>query len=570
MPLLSMQPKVEITPTLLNDKAFAFLESLLPWASPSNWRNGINAIQAAWELTQAKVVPVVPLLEDAATWQLVLHWATDDSLSFTNFLMEMEKFSSRYQFDKWKSTFDQVFEVSWKGTAVEVVRAAMAECGVVEPSNACNAPPAQASSSCDISHVVLSPQASSLQTCKPMFTFSFGSLTNHSIRQKLMQIPLLSAPSEVSKNEQDKEDKGEDKLDNEVDHCPRVTKVAPPGHMNLTQQLRSLFHCYGGKGSAEGWRVKAHQQGPVCNVKDHMEVDTNQAQPRVFKVMLPSTHSAGFILQHFKLEGLKCKTFHSVPCHIYVEAPSVQDSLKNEITHVQHVKAHLELFDMDLAYQHGLERCNVVPVSLPTPEQIGWFVVLDVDPTLVTCTLTHFSAQMWQVGDHGKIQAGEFVNEVAYVMMDVQAESVAVHLDNPTPQLPESLETLRAWYSMDVPTIFLASCRVLLSYPNQDPHDQLQCHPPVKEHFIEPGDAVCILTRPYRDLTGQVQYFSCSLRQIGVMWHIKKAFNTKDAKGDKGRSKAQVPEVLSKDSDGDGADDEELIIVSLDNIQVTA
>ncbi|KAI6144104.1 hypothetical protein BKA82DRAFT_32604 [Pisolithus tinctorius] len=115
--------------------------------TPPFYSMWINAIKAAQELAQAKVVQVVPLLEDAATWQLVLHWATDDSLSFTNFLMEMEKFGNRYQFNKWKSTFNQVFEVSWEGTAVEVIRAAMAEHGIIEPSCACNASPAQASSS---------------------------------------------------------------------------------------------------------------------------------------------------------------------------------------------------------------------------------------------------------------------------------------------------------------------------------------------------------------------------------------------------------------------------------------
>ncbi|KAI6147170.1 hypothetical protein BKA82DRAFT_33409 [Pisolithus tinctorius] len=685
-----MEPKVEITPTLLNDKAFAFLErfacdnvtdtSLLfnvkielavtgiafkleEWIdlidiiilNPKGI--GINAIKAAWELTQAKVVTVVPLLEDAAAWQLVLHWAADDSLSFANFLTEMEKFGDRYQFDEWKSIFDQVFEVSREGTAVEVIRAAMAECGIIEPSSARDAPPAQASSSRNISHVVLSPQASSSQTHKLMFTFGFGSLANHSIRQKLAQIPLLPTPSEASKNEQEnEEDEEEDELDDEANCCPRVTEIALSGHANLTQQLESLFHHYGGEGSAEGSRAKAHQQGPVHSVEGHMEVGMNWTQPRVFKVVLPS----GFVLQHFKLEGLKCKTFHLVPHHIYVEAPSMQDirlrlpplhtnlvpqimpvpmeemepfaqpsdipvhswvhlltsGLKNEIAYVKCVEgdsvylliipwnlpyisggensvAHWELFDVDLARQHGLEviltlspeghtiahclqsqyhcsllhrhfqRHNVEPVSLPTPEQIAWFVMLDVDPTLVAHTLTCFSAQRWQVGDCGKIQAGEFVNKVAYVAMDVQGESVIVHLDNPTLELPTSLEISihdfkRKFCSgnsvdviasphhgfegmMDVPMIFLASHRVLLSYPNQDPHDQLRCHPPVEEHFIEPGDM-----------------------------HIEQAFNDEDAKGDKGKSKAQVPEVPGKDSDSDGADDEEVIIVSLDDVQVTA
>ncbi|KAI6139213.1 hypothetical protein BKA82DRAFT_34171, partial [Pisolithus tinctorius] len=348
-----MEPKVEITPALLNDKAFAFLErfacndvtdtSLLfnvkielaivgiafkleEWIdlidiiilNPKGI--GINAIKAAWELAQAKVVTVVPLLEDAAAWQLVLRWAADDSLSFANFLMEMEKFSDRYQFDEWKSIFNQVFKVSWEGTAVEVVRAAMAERGIVEPSSACDAPPAQASSSRDISHVVLSPQASSSQTRK----------SSHRSHCSLCPAkhPRMSKSAsrylDISARENE-EDEEEDELDDEANCCPRVTEIPLLGHANLTQQLESLFCRYGGEGSAEGSRVKAHQQGPVRSVEGHMEAGTNQTQPRVFKVVLPSARSAGFVLQHFKLEGLKCKTFHSVPRHIYVEAPSMQD-----------------------------------------------------------------------------------------------------------------------------------------------------------------------------------------------------------------------------------------------------
>ncbi|KAI5994278.1 hypothetical protein F5J12DRAFT_785839 [Pisolithus orientalis] len=611
MTWLSMEPKVEITAALLNDKAFAFLERFVCEEFTDTtllfnieielaiagiafkleeWLDlikiiilnlggmGINTIKAAQELKQAKVALVVPLLEDAATWQLVLCWATDDSLSFGIFLTEMEKFSDRYQFDEWKSIFDQVFEASWEGTAVEVVKAAMAECGIVKPSG-------------NVSHVILSPQAPSLQTC-------FGSLANHSIRQKLVQIPPLSMPSKVSKNEhedeEDEEEDKEDKLDNKVDCHPRVTKIAPLGCMNLTQQLKSLFHCYGGEGSAEGSRAKVHQQGPVHNVKDHMEVNTNWTQPRVFKVVLPS------------------------------------GSLKNEITYVQHVKGdsvyilivpwnlpyisggensavHWELFDMDLAYKHGLEvtltlsleghtiahclwsqyhcgllhgyfrRCNVEPVNLPTPEQIAWFIVSGMDPTLVIHTLTCFSTQRWQVGDHGKIQAGEFVNKVAYVTMDIQGESVIVCLDNPTLELPASLEISiydfkyviagphHGFEGMVLSVNMIKDMALLCGNDGQQESQGIQ----IEEHFIEPGDTVWILTGPYRGLTGQVQYFSCSLRQIWVMWHIEKAFNDEDAKGDKGKSKAQVPEVPSEDSDGNGADDE-VIIVSLDNVQVTA
>ncbi|KAI5988225.1 hypothetical protein F5J12DRAFT_786916 [Pisolithus orientalis] len=543
--LLSMEPKVKTTTTLPNDKAFAFLERFthkeftdttllfnikieLAVAGIAfkleEWLDlikiiilnlggmGINAIKAAWELKQAKVAPVVPLLEDAATWQLVLCWATDDSLSFSIFLTEMEKFGNRYQFDKWKSIFDQVFEASWEGTTVEVIRAAMAEHGVIKPSSR---------SSCRSHH--------SLHPAKhPRMSTSASQYLDISAQE----------------DEEDKEEDKEDELDNEVDCHPRVTMIAPSGHMNLTQQLKSLFHHYGGKGSAEGSRA--------------------MTQPRVFKVMLPS------------------------------------GSLKNEIAYVQHIEGNSvyilivpwnlpyissgensvvcwELFDVDLAYKHGLEvtltlspeghtithclqsqyhcsllhgyfrRCNVEPVNLPTPEQIAWFIVLGVDPTLVTHTLTYFSAQRWQVGDCGKIQAGEFVNKVAYITMDIQGESVIVCLDNPTLELPASLEIsiynfkckFHSGNSVDViasphhgfegmvlSVDMIKEMALLCGNDRQQESQGIQ----IEEHFIEPGDA-----------------------------HIKKVFNDKDAKGDKGKSKAQVPEVPGEDSNGDGADNEVII-----------
>ncbi|KAI6148025.1 hypothetical protein BKA82DRAFT_4015093 [Pisolithus tinctorius] len=653
-----MEPKVEITPALLNDKAFAFLErfarddvtdtSLLfnveielavagiafkleEWidlidiiilnpkgvrdkrhqgcasvmgefsARPkrevlSGERSVVKLLLALWvlpkgtqtrslqrELAQAKVVTVVPLLEDAATWQLVLRWAADDSLSFANFLTEMEKFGNRYQFDEWKSIFDQVFEASREGTAVEVVRAAMAERGVVEPSSARDAPPAQASSSRKSSrrsHRSLCPAK------RPRMSKSASRYLDISARE----------------NEEDEEDEEEDELDDEANHCPRVTEIPPSGRANLTQQLESLFRRYGGEGSAEGLRAKAHQQGPVRSVEGRMEVGTNRTQPRVFKVVLPSARSAGFVLQHFKLEGLKCKTFHSiVPVPMEEMEPFAQPSdipvhswvclltsgLKNEIAYVKRVEgnsvyllvvpwnlpyisggensaAHRELFDVDLARQHGLE-----VILTPSPEGR---TIAHCLQSQYHCGLLHRRFQrrnVEPVGDCGKIQAGEFVNEVAYVTMDVQGESVIVRLDNPTPELPTSLEIsihdfkckFRSGDSVDViagphrgfegmvlsvdviedmallcgnsgqqaSQGIQTSHRVLLSYPNRDPHDQLRCHPPVEEHFIEPGDA---------------------------------AFDDEDAKGDKGKSKAQVPEVPSKDSDSDGADDEEVIIFS--------
>ncbi|KAI5988430.1 hypothetical protein EDD15DRAFT_2371476 [Pisolithus albus] len=86
---------------------------------------GLNSIKTAWQLTQ---VTTNPLLADPAAWRLVLQWATNDNLSFTDLLTEMVgKIKDRYKFNEWKTNFDQVFKASHNGTTIEVVRAAMTE-----------------------------------------------------------------------------------------------------------------------------------------------------------------------------------------------------------------------------------------------------------------------------------------------------------------------------------------------------------------------------------------------------------------------------------------------------------
>ncbi|KAI6139171.1 hypothetical protein BKA82DRAFT_4020336 [Pisolithus tinctorius] len=403
-------------------------------------------------------------------------------------------------------------------------------------------------------------------------------------------------------NEEDEEDEEEDELDDEANLCPRSAT--------------------GGEGSAEGSRAKAHQQGPssaVSKVVWRIRPPALQAgRPKMqdfpfgpfatfmwklpaaqdVRLRLPPSHT-NLVPQIVPVPMEEMEPFaqpSDIPVHSWVRL--LTSGLKNEIAYVKRVEgdsvyllvvpwnlpyisggensaAHRELFDVDLARQHGLEviltpspegrtiahclqsqyhcgllhrrfqRRNVEPVSLPTPEQIAWFVVSDVDPTLVARTLTRFSAQKWQVGDCGKIQAGEFVNEVAYCH-DGRPSGDSVDIIAGPHRGFEGMVL-----SVDVIEDMALLCGnsrttgksgVLLSYPNRDPHDQLRRHPPVEEHFIEPGDA-------------------------GTS---KRHSTTKMPKGDKGKSKAQVPEVPSKDSDSDGADDEEVIIVSLDDIQVTA
>ncbi|KAI6105959.1 hypothetical protein EDD16DRAFT_1713946 [Pisolithus croceorrhizus] len=109
-----------------------------------NGSDGLDSIKAARQLMQATTT----LLQDAATWQVVLRWAADDTFSFDDFLTEMaDKFKERYRFNDWKAIFDQVFKASRKGTAVEVVRATMAQRGVLDRPGAPDFSPPQLSSS---------------------------------------------------------------------------------------------------------------------------------------------------------------------------------------------------------------------------------------------------------------------------------------------------------------------------------------------------------------------------------------------------------------------------------------
>ncbi|KAI6018523.1 hypothetical protein PISMIDRAFT_9619 [Pisolithus microcarpus 441] len=223
---------IRITPAALHDVAFTFLEQYTQGKisdmvaltkinvklhlmglkfEQQQWLNfmgailldpaeGLNSIRTAWQFAQAKTNP---LLEDRAAWQLVLRWVADNNPSFPDFLTEMQSnFKDRYKFDEWKTIFDQVFEASCNGTAMEVVRAAMTECGVLDHPSVHDLS-LQALSSADVSPTHPSRQASSSQPHKSMPILEFLSFANLSFRQSLLQIQGPPTPSEACKNEQE-------------------------------------------------------------------------------------------------------------------------------------------------------------------------------------------------------------------------------------------------------------------------------------------------------------------------------------------------------------------------------
>ncbi|KAI5994305.1 hypothetical protein EDC04DRAFT_2910559 [Pisolithus marmoratus] len=510
-----MAPPIRLTHAALNDAAFALLEQYMKgeitdtaaltkidvelhiagihfdteeWLDLievilMNPTEGLNSIKAARQLAQAEVVP---LLEDAAVWQLVLRWEMQD------------RFEERYKFDDWKTIFDQVFKASHKGTTVEVVRAAMSERGVPDLSSS------QALSSDNASHTIPSTQPSPLQTRK-VSCRSDSSLPSakHLRLSKSVDRYLDVSAQEDDEDENEDEDGDEDNLDIGVKNHPKVTEVGLSGRATFNECLQDLVQCYVHKGGVTGLNARVHQNR-VCNVEVSKHGDVGQSRLKVFMIELPTTSTARFILEHLKLENLPCQTFPLLPKCIFVEArnplevqiclPPSHNTLvkniswicnlsgpfKNDISYIlsadtdsvgmlvvprevpyystpQDLYHGCTLFDTDLARVHGLEvtvstdeeghlvtscqgreyhcgctrffshKNTIKVVNVPSPNKIAWFALTLIDPPLVNRTMTSFSAQWWQDGDTGRIRSGEYAGSLARVIAtDSQCESVTV------------------------------------------------------------------------------------------------------------------------------------------------
>ncbi|KAI6009171.1 hypothetical protein EDC04DRAFT_2906667 [Pisolithus marmoratus] len=243
-----------------------------------NPTDGFNSIKAVWQLEQTKTTPV---LEDVAAWQLVLGWAASDELSFDDFLAQMKKkFEDRFKFDEWSSVFDEVFEASREGAAiaVEVVKAAMIKCGVLYRPSVHDLSAPQALSSASVSHAPLSHGASSSKAHK-VSRGSDGPLPPAKHSRPSMSVRQFL---DTSVQEED-ENVDENDRDNKADHRPRVTQI-----------------------------------------------DVGRTELRIFMIELPTAGAAAFVLKDLKGQRLHCRTFHSLPRRIFVEAGNpleVQQSL---------------------------------------------------------------------------------------------------------------------------------------------------------------------------------------------------------------------------------------------------
>ncbi|KAI5981176.1 hypothetical protein EDC04DRAFT_2916842 [Pisolithus marmoratus] len=282
------------------------------------------------------------------------------------------------------------------------------------------------------------------------------------------------------------------------------------------------------------------------------------------------------------------------------------------------------IFDVDLARGHGLEvtvstsdeghpiaycegkeyyyGCSfsyfptkwVKVVSVPLPDEIAWFSLASVDPLLVDRTLTRFSAQWWQDGDTGWICYGEFAGKLArIVVMDSQCESVTVcvsterssdevvealeisvhdfKLEFPTGTSIQVIAGLNCGFQgivigkLDVPAIFLASHVSPTTYISREPDNQVPDDPLIRESHIQPGDFIRVISGPHKGLCGMLHWHSgCEILITPSM--LQQA--DPDNLGDKGKSRAQEPEVLGSDGDIDEGSDLIQVSVSMDEVLI--
>ncbi|KAI5980848.1 hypothetical protein EDC04DRAFT_2617888 [Pisolithus marmoratus] len=171
-------------------------------------------------------------------------------------------------------------------------------------------------------------------------------------------------------------------------------------------------------------------------------------------------------------------------------------------------------------------------VSVPSPDEIAWFSLASVDPLLVDRMLTRFLAQWWQDGDTGQVCYGEFAGKLARIVtMDSQRESVTVcvSMERSSDEVVEALEISVHDFKLEFPTG--ASVQVIAG---------LNCG--FQGIVIGKVDDICkILITP------------STLQQADP-----------DNLRDKGKSKAQEPEVPSGDGDIDEGSDLVQVSVSMD------
>ncbi|KAI6019588.1 hypothetical protein EDC04DRAFT_2607505 [Pisolithus marmoratus] len=236
---------------------------------------------------------------------------------------------------------------------------------------------------------------------------------------------------------------------------------------------------------------------------------------------------------------------------------------------------------------------------MPLPDEIAWFSLASVDSPLVDCTLTRFLAQWWQDGDTGWICYGEFAGKLArIVVMDSQHElvTVCVSTERSSDEVVKALEISVHDFKLEFPTgtsiqvivglncgfqgivigkvddmylnvlvIFLALHISLTTYISREPDNQVLDDPLIRESHIQPGDFICIISGPHKGLCGMLHWHSsCEILITPSM--LQQA--DPDNLGDKGKSRAQEPEVLGGNGNIDEGSDLIQVSVSMDEVLI--
>ncbi|KAI6038183.1 hypothetical protein EDC04DRAFT_2604269 [Pisolithus marmoratus] len=118
---------------------------------------------------------------------------------------------------------------------------------------------------------------------------------------------------------------------------------------------------------------------------------------------------------------------------------------------------------------------------------------------------------------------------------------------------------------LDVPAIFLASHVSPTTYISREPDNQVPDDPLIHESRIQPGDFVHVISGPHKGLCGTLHWHSG--REILITPSTLQQADP-DNLGDKGKSRAQEPEVLGGDGDIDEGSDLIQVSVSMDEVLI--
>ncbi|KAI6106018.1 hypothetical protein EV401DRAFT_1892860 [Pisolithus croceorrhizus] len=499
-----MVTPIHITPAALNDVAFTFLEQYaeckisdmvaltkidvelaivgIPFDQKEwldlmepimmNPTEGLNSIKNAWQLMQVKMNP---LLEDPTAWQ--------------------------YNFDEWRTVFDQVFKASHEGTTIEVVRAAMTEHGVLDHPSVHDLS-LQPSSLANVSHTFPSTQASS-QLHKTIHKGNVEGLNAHAYRSPVH--------------------KAEAGMDVDVGLIElRIYTIELPTRF----VLEHLKH--GGSSCQTFQSVPRWIFVEACN-------------PLEVQLSLPPLHT-DLVKEIMQIPSEQMWSV-TKPCDIPV---------------CSWVHVLFGIFKNDIAYVLSIKDDSIetliVPRSLPyysgTYNPVDGHSLFDIE-----LVREHDFEVIISTNDRG--------HAIAYCGRR-EYHSGCYHiyfLKSRVKVLEFSAGTsIKVIAGLNCGFQGMVISRIDDMFLLQGNDQQVWHDPLANENCLQPGDLVHVISGPHKGLCITLHYYSS--HEILVTSSMIQQKGTDDL-GDKGKSKAQEPKVTRGDGDGNGNEDSDLMQVSI-------